>query len=255
MIKVRNSLTKQRKYMKHGLIGLAALSIITASQALASSFVWEGREFEARHVKTSLVDLKGEQVLRVERDLKSLPFDITRLGETVDEPHYVRLKDFSATDVIFEVKMLSRVLQPSPFPASQGFIGVYFRVESDDSAFDSIYFRPNTGRSDNQRVRNHTVQYFAYPDYKFDKLREMAPGLYETWADIGMDEWITLRVHIQGNTARAFINDAKYPSFIVNNLLSNVKSGSIGLYVDIGTEGYFKDFKIISAVSPSGAGA
>src|SRR5690606_4643826 len=102
----------------------------------------------------------------------------------------------------------------SPFAGSQGFIGVYFRAAEDDSAFDSIYLRPNAGRSDNQRVRNHTVQYFAYPDHKFDKLREMAPGLYETWADVGMDEWITLRVHVKGDTAKAFINDAKYPSFI-----------------------------------------
>lgn len=81
----------------------------------------------------------------------------------------------------------------------------------DDSVFDSIYLRPNAGPSDSQRVRNHTVQYFAYPDYKFDKLRETDPGLYETWADVGMDEWITLRVHVKGDTARAFINDARYP--------------------------------------------
>lgn len=240
--------------MKYRLIGFV-LSVVAASGALAETVEWEGREFETRNVKASVVELKGEQVLRVERDLKALPFDAERLAETVDEPHYMRLKDVAFTDVIFEVKMLARVLQPSPFAGSQGFIGVYFRAAEDDSAFDSIYLRPNAGRSDNQRVRNHTVQYFAYPDHKFDKLRETAPGLYETWADVGMDEWITMRVHVKGDTATAFINDAKYPSFIVDDLLGTTKSGSVGLYVDIGTEGYFKDFKIISAVSSKDGGA
>lgn len=234
--------------MKYRLIGFL-LSVIATSGAVAETIEWQGREFETRNVKASVVELKGEQVLRVERDLEALPFDVERLGDTVDEPHYLRLKDVAYTDVIFEVKMLARVLQPSPFAGSQGFIGVYFRAAEDDSAFDSIYLRPNAGRSDSQRVRNHTVQYFAYPDHKFDKLRETDPGLYETWADVGMDEWITLRVHVKGDTARAFINDAKYPSFIVEDLLGTSKSGGIGLYVDIGTEGYFKDFKIISAVS------
>ena len=36
------------------------------------------------------------------------------------------------------------------------------------------------------------VQYFAYPDWKFDRLREEFPdGRYEAGADIGPDEWIT----------------------------------------------------------------
>ena len=239
--------------MKYSLIGLL-FGVITSSGALSDTIEWEGREFEARNVKASVVELSGQKVMRVERDLESLPFDVQRLEETVDEPHYLRLKGVEFSDVIFEVKMLSRILQPSPFVNSQGFIGVYFRSTEDDSAFDSIYLRPNAGRADNQRVRNHTVQYFAYPGYKFDKLREIAPGLYETWADIGMDEWITMRVHVKGDTARAFINDAKYPSFIINELLNTSTSGGIGLYVDIGTEGYFKDFKIISSSSAKAGG-
>ncbi|WP_298646471.1 hypothetical protein [uncultured Proteiniphilum sp.] len=35
----------------------------------------------------------------------------------------------------------------------------------------------------------------------------------------------------------------EYPSFIVSEMLGSTPSGSIGLWVDIGTEGYFKDFK------------
>ena len=41
-----------------------------------------------------------------------------------------------------------------------------------------------------------------------------------------------------------YINDAKYPSFVVKETLGNTPSGGIGLWVDIGTIGYFRDIKI-----------
>lgn len=211
---------------------------------------WEGRSFEMVNVKATLTLLGGEQVLRLERDLVALPFDRNREVETVDDRHFLKLKDFDFMDGIFEVKLRSRVLQPTPAPNAQGFIGMYFRVQPDDSAFESIYLRPNVGRSHIQAMRNRAVQYFAYPGYKFAVLRKEAPGLYETYADIGLDEWITMRVHVMGETAELYLNNATYPSFIVNQMKGTSKSGTIGLYVDIGTEGYFKDFKIISSIHP-----
>jgi hypothetical protein len=226
-----------------------------ASPASADVVVWDGRTFETVNVKAGIVTLRGEQVLKVERDLTSLPFDPARLEATVDDRHYLKLKGFEFADGIFEVKVLSRVQQPTPFPAAQGFIGVYFRAQPDDSAFEGIYLRPNDGRSGIQAVRNHAVQYFAYPGFKFAQLRKEAPGLYETYADIGLDEWITMRIHVSGQRAELYLNDARYPSFIVNALKGTSKAGTIGLYVDIGTEGYFKDFKIISSSHPAAAGA
>jgi hypothetical protein len=175
--------------------------------------------------------------------------------ETVDDRHYLRLKGFDFTDGIFEVKVLSRVQQPSPFPRAQGFIGVYFRAQHDDSAFESIYLRPNCGRSAIQAMRNHSVQYFAFPGFKFAELRKEAPGLYETYADIGLDEWITMRIHVAGERAELYLNDARYPSFIVNKMKGTSRAGTIGLYVDIGTEGYFKDLRIISSIHPAQGGA
>lgn len=231
-------------------------SAVCVSRAAAGeTVVWEGRTFETVSVKASIVTLRGEQVLKVERDLGALPFDAARLEETVDDRHYLKLKGFEFTDGIFEVKVLARVQQPTPFPAAQGFIGVYFRARADDSAWESIYLRPNAGRSDHQLVRNHTVQYFAYPGFKFAALRKEAGGLYETYADIGLDEWITMRIHVAGQKAELYLNDAKYPSFIVNRLKGTSRQGTIGLYVDIGTEGYFKDFKIIHSSHPAGAAA
>lgn len=41
-----------------------------------------------------------------------------------------------------------------------------------------------------------------------------------------------------------FINEVKYSSFIADQLLGKNKKGYIGLQVDIGTIGYFRDLKV-----------
>lgn len=225
--------------------------MLTANISLAENIEFDGRTFEPVNVKASVVEFKGEQVLKVVRDLEAFPFDINNEVETVDDRHFLKLKNFEFRDGIFEVKLYSRVLEPTPMVRSQGFIGTYFRVNEDNSAFESIYLRPNAGRSNIQRFRNHAVQYFAFPGYKFADLRAEAPGLYETYADIGLDEWITMRIHVTGEKAELYINDAKFPSFIVNKMKGTSLHGGIGLYVDIGTEGYFKDFKIIHSIHPA----
>ncbi len=225
----------------------AFITATSISYSFAQTIKWEGKEFELSNVKASVVSLNGKSVLKVERDLDSLPFDVKRLEATVDEPTFVKLKDVNLENGVIEVKVLSRIQSPSPFEFAQGFIGLAFRVSKDNNAFESIYLRPKVGRSENQYARNHTVQYFAYPDFKFERLRkEEYKGQYETYADVGINEWITMRIEIKDKKAKLYINNQKHPSFIVSEMLGNSKSGSIGLWVDIGTEGYFKDLKIIS---------
>jgi hypothetical protein len=98
---------------------------------------------------------------------------------------------------------------------------------------------------EDQVRRNHSIQYFSYPDFKFDRLRKEAPEKYESYADMGLNEWIKLRIEVSGNKARLFINDNKQPSLIVNDLKLGDKSpGTIGLWVETGTEGFFRDLKI-----------
>ncbi|MBI3236057.1 MAG: hypothetical protein HYZ42_18815, partial [Bacteroidetes bacterium] len=89
------------------------------------------------------------------------------------------------------------------------------------------------------------VQYFSYHHAKFETLRKTYPaGTYEGSAPIALKEWITMRVEVNGETAEMFINNMKYSSFIVNKMLGNIKKGSVGLYVDIATIGYFKDLRV-----------
>lgn len=201
-------------------------------------------EFELKNVKASVTELKGEKVIKVERDLNLLPFDLNRLESTVDEPTFIELKNVSFENGIIEVKMLSEIQDPSPFKGSQGFIGVAFRVTDNEKEYESFYLRPKVGRSDNQGFRNKTVQYYSYPNYKFDTLRKLAPGTYETTAPVDINEWIKIKIVVKDKVAELFVNDAKYSTMIVNELKGKTTKGAIGLWVDIGTIGYFKDLKI-----------
>lgn len=207
-------------------------------------FVWENNIFESINVKAAVVNFRGEHVLRVERDLKALPFNEKNLAGTVDEPTFVKLKNVYLKNGVIEVKVLSTIQKPSPFASARGFIGLAYHINENDSAFESIYLRPQLGRSDDQLARNHTVQYFAYPDFKFDRLRKEAPGKYETYADIGLDEWISLRLEVNDGKSELFINNQKHPSFVVADSKGKTSQGKVALWVDIATIGYFKDFKI-----------
>lgn len=223
---------------------ITLLFSLFALVALGQDLTFKKQEFELNNVKASVVKLKGQKVLKMERDLEALPFDKDNMVATVDEPTYAKLKGIDFENGIIEVKVLSSLLESAP-DFARGFIGVAFHIDDSNTNFQSIYIRPTNGRAENQFRRNHTVQYFSYPDYKFDRLRKEFPETYETYADIGLDEWITLRIEINDRKATLYINDQKHPSFIVDEMKGNTKSGSIGLWVDIGTEGYFKDLKII----------
>ena len=233
--------------MNKSLIFVLALC---ATPVFGQKLTLGNQEFELKNVTGSVIEFQGEKVLKIERDLNALPFDVKRLEATVDEPTYAKLKNVSFDNGTIEVKMLSRIQNPSPFEFAQGFIGLTFRISDDDTAFESIYLRPKVGRSDNQKARNHAVQYFAYPDFKFERLRKEFPETYETTAAVNIEEWITLRIEINGERAELFINDARYSNLVVPKMLGKTTAGSIGLWVDIGTIGYFKDLKITPATNP-----
>ena len=217
---------------------------LCALATVGQSINWKSQKFELKNITGSIVQLNGEEVFKIERDLKALPFDVKNLEKTVDEPTYAKLTGLDFENGVIEVKMLSRIQDPSPFQAAQGFIGVAYRIGENDEAFECIYLRPRVGRSDNQMYRNHAVQYFAYPDHKFETLRKEAPGMYETTAPVGLNEWITMRIEVDGEKAYMFINDAKYSTFVVEKMKGKTTHGAIALWVDIGTIGYFKDLRI-----------
>jgi hypothetical protein len=190
---------------------------------------------EAVNVYMSMEKLMSKETVRVIKDSTVKNFD---------EPTFARLKGIEFKNGTIEVNVFSRLLPNAP-ELARGFIGIGFRINDNSSKFEGIYIRPTNGRADNQLRRNHSIQYFSFPDYQFARLRKEAPGEYESYADMGLNEWIKLKIVVKDAQARLFINDTKEPCLIVNDLKHGANSsGGIGLWVDIGTEGFFSDLKV-----------
>jgi ribosomal protein S8E len=194
-------------------------------------------------IKLDVENLTASHVtLTFEKKMVKVEIDTTIKG--ADQPTYAKLNGINFKNGIIEVKVLSQLMKNAP-PTSRGFIGVSFRVNPNDTKFENFYIRPSNGRAEDQVRRNHSTQYFSYPDYDFARFRKEAPEKYESYADMGLGEWISLRIEVNGAKAKLYINNAKQPALIVNDLKHGENlSGSIGLWVGNYTEGYFKDLKI-----------
>lgn len=208
-----------------GMSGLHAQKIVLADNTL-----------EANNIYLSFEKFGSKKTAKVSRDSTI---------KTANAPAFAKIKDITFQNGTIEVKVLSRLLKTAS-PTARGFIGVAFRINNDNTQFECIYIRPTNGRADDQVRRNHSTQYYSYPDFSFDRLRKESPEKYESYADMGLNEWITLKIEVKGSTAKLFLNDNKQPSLIVNDLkLGENMEGGIGLWVDGGTEGFFRDLKII----------
>ncbi len=151
-----------------------------------------------------------------------------------DEPTFLLLPDTVEARVI-EADLLARLLPDAPDYA-RGFIGLAWNVQPD--RFEAAYLRPLNGTSyappppRDQRA----VQYFAYPDAKFDRLRETAPGRYEAAADVRLAQWHHLRITLDAGV-RVEVDGTAV--LTLDHRLLPAGAGQVGLWVDIGTEGFF----------------
>ena len=208
--------------------------------------------FASGHILAQSVELRREQLEPVGVSMAIKNLDGTRSVQVVkdstieadDEATFVKLKGFPFKDGSIEVKVLSKLRPDAPAHA-RGFIGLAFRINDSNSKFECIYIRPTNGRADDQTRRNHSIQYFSYPDFKFNRLRKEFPEKYESYADMGLNEWIKIKIVVKGTQAKLFLNENQQPSLIVNDLKHGPDlTGGIGLFVDVGTEGYFADLRI-----------
>lgn len=187
------------------------------------------------NVSMSSLDMDGKKVVRVVKDSSI---------KAVDEPTFVRITDSNFSNGIIELNVLSKLLPNAPDTA-RGFIGIAFHINEDNTKFEGIYLRPTNARAAQQIRRNHTTQYFSYPNYKYNTLRTLTPGVYESYADMDLNQWIKMKIIVKDAQALLYLHNNLQPSLIVNDLKLGATKGAIGLFVDIGTEGFFADLKVI----------
>src|SRR5881275_1633539 len=127
----------------------------------------------------------------------------------------------------------------------QSFVGVAFHGV-DGTTYDAIYFRPFNFRAEDPARRGHAVQYIAQPIYPWQKLRAEQPGKYERAIDPVPDPnaWFHVRVVVTSPKVSVFVDDAKEPSLVVDQL-SNRKKGLVGLWVGNNSGGDFANLKIV----------
>ena len=195
----------------------------------------EEKNFTPTNTFINFTEIDGKKAVRVIMD-PNVKLD--------DEPTYARLVGADFQNGTIAVQVLSRLLPDAPSHA-RGFIGVAFRIDEKDAKFESIYIRPTNGRVEDAFRHKHATQYFSYPDYKYGRLRIECPEKYETSADIGLNEWIDLKIEVAGETANLYINGSEQPVLRVSDLIHGADAhGGIGLWVGIGTEGYFSGLTI-----------
>ncbi len=170
-------------------------------------------------------------------------------GPDMDTFAFVPGLDFH--DGTIEVDVAGSPL-PSALPGARGFVGVAFRIDTEGATFgcEGFYIRPTNGRAEDQVRRNHSTQYFSYPGYDFDRLRREAPDRYESYADLVPGEWTHLRIEVSGATARLYVGTAAQPVLIVQDLKRGPDAhGTVGLFVDNGTDGHFRNLSVRKATS------
>jgi hypothetical protein len=163
--------------------------------------------------------------------------------ETLIDRDYMAWQPVEFHNGKIEVDVAS-VLAPDAPSYARGFIGLAFRIDA-KKRFESIYLRPTNSQADDQVRRNRTIQYVAYPDFTFPKLRQEEPGKYETYADIDIGQWISLCLTVKDARAELFLNGASRPAIIVNDLkLGPTQRGGVGLWIEAGTIGHFSNLRI-----------
>ncbi len=186
-------------------------------------------------VSATVADHDGTEALRLV---------LTPDAITPDNPTFARINNVEFLNGTIEVEVAGRPL-PDAAPDARGFIGIAFRIQEDLSKFECFYIRPTNGRADVQLRRNRACQYFSYPDWKFDRMRREVPGHYEAYVDLVTGAWTKLRIDIEGARARLFVHEQEQPTLIVNDLKHGPElKGGIGLYIDNGTEGFFRNLRV-----------
>lgn len=222
--------------------GLLTVGCILAFSSDASTALLKPVEkFNLIGVTLEDGNFKGSKALRM-----SLPSNHWQdpNKETLTDRNFMAWLPGSFHNGIIEVDLASTLATGAPDYA-RGFAGVSFRIQADGS-FENIYLRPTNSQSQDQVRRNHSVQYFAYPNFRFDRLRKEAPERYETYADIEPDEWIHMKIVVTGQHATLYLNNNPTPAFMVNDLkLGSSAQGGVGIWIESGTVAWFKDLKVI----------
>jgi hypothetical protein len=135
-------------------------------------------------------------------------------------------------------------LTPLHNPTSRSFVGLAFHVSDDLQKYECFYLRMTNGRSTSQELRNHAVQYCAYPDHQWNQLRQDSPFRYEAYTDLELGAWRHVKISISGKEAKFYVGETNQPTLVVHDLFMGDSKGKLALWVGGYTKAYFANLKV-----------
>lgn len=187
-------------------------------------------ELDLRHVDAELVTYRGRHAVRLVEKEEPTAYDHT----------IAILTDSDFRDGVIEAEIAGTPRKDAP-QDMRGFVGLAFHLQSNGPRFECFFVRPTNGRADDQLRRNHSTQYISYPDFPWYRLREDAPGVYESYTDLVPGAWTPIRIVVSGIQAQLYVNHAEQPCLVVNDLKLGTTRGQIALWIGSGTEAYFSN--------------
>jgi len=169
-----------------------------------------------------------------------------RLTTVASEDVFAFVPGTQLQDGTIEVELAMKVTTPSGV-RMPGFIGVAFRARPDKSHYELFYLRPGNSLSEDQAMRNHSVQYISAPAFDWYKLRREWPWIYESYADLRPETWTKIKIEVKGRSAKLYVNGSENPSLVVNGLKGEDLRGGVALWGYAGEEAYFSNLKIAPA--------
>lgn len=234
---------------------MAMKTLSATGLALAAALFSMSASGAARAPNPVSVSLKPADVqakgVDVAQDKEGLRVTLPRASwqdparEPLSDRDFMALIPVDFQDGTIEVE-LKGAIDPAAPAFARGFVGIAFRVA--DGKFEKIYLRPANGVVDDMVRRNHSVQYAAFPDWRFDRLRRETPERYETAADVSPGRWVKVRIDVKGATARLYLDGRANPVLVVNDLKYGTdKRGQIGLWIETGTVAHFRKLRVSQA--------
>lgn len=184
-------------------------------------------------VKAEAVEYRGRKAVRLTK-------------ESADGDGLAFVNGTQFRDGTIEVDIATKVTRP-PGVRMPGFSGIAFRAHPEAAHYELFYLRPGNSRSEDQAMRNHSVQYSSAPGFGWEKLRRQWPFIYESWADLQLDEWTKVKIEVRGRQARLYVNGSEKPSLVVDGLKGEDLQGTVALWGYSGEEAYFSNLRISNA--------
>ena len=125
----------------------------------------------------------------------------------------------------------------------RSFLGIAFHGLN-NSTYDAIYFRPFNFKNPDRR--GHSVQYVSERENTWSILRQKYLEDYKNPVNPvpQPNDWFHVKVVVEYPVVQVFVNNASEPSLKINQL-STRKEGWLGLWVGNGSDGCFRNLRII----------